>query len=145
MPSKFKIFMADDDEDDRFLVKSVFDTNWLDCEMVFAADGVELLEKLDQSDAKPALILLDLNMPRMDGFSTLRNLRATPAYRSIPVIMFTTSSAPEHVIQSYELGANSFLTKPASYAELSQLIHQIRIFWLDLARVPANTKVTPTL
>ncbi|WP_266365920.1 response regulator [Tellurirhabdus rosea] len=136
--------MADDDEDDRFLVKSVFDTNWQDCEVVFAVDGADLLERLDQSDRRPALILLDLNMPRMDGFAALRHIRANPAYRSIPVIIFTTSSAPEHIMLAYELGANSFLTKPSSFSGLSQLIHQVRLFWLDLARVPANV-ISPSL
>jgi len=134
--------MADDDEDDRFLVKSVFDTTWRDCDVVFATDGVELMEKLEQPESRPALILLGLNMPRMDGFTALRQIRSASRLRAIPVIMFTTSSAPEHVLQAYELGANSFVTKPSSYTELAQLIRQIRLFWLDLARVPANSVLT---
>ncbi|RRB06908.1 response regulator [Larkinella rosea] len=139
MASKYRIIITDDDDDDRLLFKSVLDTKWSDCEVAFAGDGVELLDQLTDTRRLPALIFLDLNMPRMDGFTTLDELRANPAYRSIPVIIFTTSSLPEHISRCYELGANSYLIKPPGYQQLTNLIDQIRTFWFNTARIPANT------
>ncbi|WP_164851179.1 response regulator [Larkinella soli] len=145
MARKYQIIITDDDEDDRLLFKSVFDTTWLDCDVTFACDGVELLDTLGKASQLPALIFLDLNMPRMDGFMTLRELRSNPAYRTVPVIIFTTSSLPEHIAQCYEMGANSFLTKPSGYHQLTQLIRQLRAFWLDTAKIPANTEFVSSL
>ncbi|GAB3338122.1 response regulator [Larkinella ripae] len=139
MNPKYRIIITDDDDDDRLLFKSVVDKSWLDCEVLFASDGVELLEHLNANPRQlPALIFLDLNMPRMDGFTTLNELRANPAYRAIPVLVLTTSSLPEHITRCYELGANSYLIKPSSYQQLSYLIDQTRTFWIHAARIPAN-------
>lgn len=139
MTRKFRIIITDDDDDDRLLFKSVFDSSWLDCEVAFAEDGVELLAYLENTRQLPSLIFLDLNMPRMDGFATLTELRSNPSYRSIPVIIFTTSSLPEHITRCYQLGANTYLTKPTGYKQLTNLINQIRAFWFDTARIPAST------
>ena len=139
MTRKYRIIITDDDDDDRLLFKSVFDSSWLDCEVAFAGDGVELLDHLENTRQLPSLIFLDLNMPRMDGFATLIELRSNPAYRSIPVIIFTTSSLPEHITRCYQLGANTYLTKPPGYQQLTNLINQIRAFWFDTARIPAST------
>ncbi|GAB3902235.1 hypothetical protein GCM10028803_28440 [Larkinella knui] len=111
----------------------------MDCDVSFAGDGVELLDFLENARHLPALIFLDLNMPRMDGFATLDELRSNPAFRSIPVIIFTTSSLPEHITRCYQLGANSYLIKPSGYQQLTTLIHQIRTFWFDTARLPSRT------
>jgi CheY-like chemotaxis protein len=138
MARKYRIIITDDDDDDRLLFKSAFDASWLDCDITFAGDGVELLDQLEVSRQPPALIFLDLNMPRMDGFATLNELRSKPAYRSIPVIIFTTSSLPEHITRCYQLGANSYLIKPPGYQQLTNLIYQIRAFWFDAARIPAS-------
>lgn len=138
MARKYRIIITDDDDDDRLLFKSVLDTNWSDCEVAFAGDGVELLDQLKEIRHLPALIFLDLNMPRMDGFTTLDELRANPTYRSIPVIIFTTSSLPEHITRCYQLGANSYLIKPPGYQQLTRLIDQIRTFWFDTARIPSS-------
>jgi CheY-like chemotaxis protein len=139
MAHKYRIIITDDDDDDRLLFKSVFDSNWRDCEIAFAGDGVELLDHLKNTHQLPSLIFLDLNMPRMDGFSTLTELRSNPAFRSIPVIIITTSSLPEHITRCYQLGANSYLTKPPGYQQLTNLISQIRAFWFDTARIPVST------
>ncbi|GAB3277973.1 response regulator [Larkinella harenae] len=136
MAHTYRIIITDDDDDDRLLFRTVLGASWADCEVVFAGDGVELLDQLEKNRQLPALIFLDLNMPRMDGFTTLKELRANPAYRSIPVIIFTTSSLPEHITRCYELGANSYLTKPTGYHELTHLVNQIRSFWLETARIP---------
>ncbi|MGA0558731.1 response regulator [Larkinella sp. VNQ87] len=138
MTRKYRIIITDDDDDDRLLFKSVFDAGWVDCEVLFAEDGVELLNQLESTRQLPALIFLDLNMPRMDGFATLNELRSNPIYRSVPVIILTTSSLPEHITRCYELGANSYLIKPPGYQQLTQLVEQIRSFWLNTARIPAN-------
>lgn len=137
MADKYNVLLADDDEDDRFLLKSVFDTYWPDCEVRFAVDGVELLETLGQSDRHPDLILLDLNMPRMDGFSALEHIRNSAFTRTIPVVMFTTSSAPDHIHRAYELGANSFVTKPSNYRELVSVLTDLRTSWLPGPRAIA--------
>lgn len=138
MPRQLRIIITDDDDDDRLLFKSAFTHRWAECDVTFAGDGVELLEHLETARSLPSLIFLDLNMPRMDGFATLHELRSKPAFRSIPIIIFTTSSLPEHINRSYELGANSYLTKPPGYQQLIQVIDQIRAFWLDTARIPSG-------
>ncbi|GAB3921775.1 response regulator [Larkinella terrae] len=138
MAQRHRIIIADDDDDDRLLFKSILDKTWLDCDVTFAGDGVELLEHLESIQNVPVLIFLDLNMPRMDGFTTLNELRSNPAYRSIPVIIFTTSSLPDHITRCYQLGANSYLTKPSGYHQLTEVISQVRAFWFDVARIPGG-------
>lgn len=130
-PSQTKsihILLADDDEDDRFLIREAFQQQFPSCHVTTADNGEELLDMLRDLENKrttakslPDLILLDLNMPRLDGRNTLKIIKQNPIWRLIPVVIMTTSDATIDVEQSYLNGANSFITKPATFQELSHV------------------------
>ncbi len=124
------VFIADDDEDDCYVLAKAFATYSPQCRLVFADDGSTLLEALSQSAAAPNLILLDLNMPRLDGFETLKVLRQHPTYQHTPVVILTTSEAHQDRQRASELGANNFITKPINGAQLGQAVLQLQEEWL---------------
>lgn len=138
------ILMADDDADDRLLVKEALSDSGVPHALHFAEDGMDLLKYLKSNGTsedgrdmpRPELILLDLNMPLKDGREVLREIRADQALRQIPVVVFTTSKADTDVRQMYELGANSFITKPAAFAELVQLMKRLTEYWFDTVHIP---------
>ena len=125
------VFIADDDEDDRYLLARAFAQHSPTCQLQFAVDGRELLDALIQSEARPALILLDLNMPRLNGFETLKALREHPVYQHTPVVILTTSEVLEDQQQARALGATDFITKPLNVGQLDQIVNQLRIDWLE--------------
>ena len=90
-------------------------------------------------EKRPTLVLLDLNMPIMDGFQTLRLLRNNDAYKTIPVLVLTTSSQREDVSLAYSMGANSFIIKPHQYADLTRTVEQLQQFWLSTASISKAT------
>lgn len=138
------ILMADDDSDDRMMARDAFEVNRLDNELRFVEDGEELMDYLfrrgkytDPKDSpRPGLILLDLNMPRMDGREALKEIKSDPDFHSIPVVVLTTSSAEEDVVRSYDLGVNSFITKPVSFEGLVEVIKQTGYYWLQIVKLP---------
>ena len=134
------IFVAEDDEDDQFLLRTAFASTGVACDLVFFTNGEELINQLAISAHRPTLVLLDLNMPVMDGFQTLSYLRNQDAYRTMPVLVLTTSSQREDVTKAYSLGANSFITKPHQYADLTRSVQQLQQFWLATASVPKGNK-----
>src|SRR5262245_10189964 len=116
----FTILMAEDDEDDRLLTDEAFKLAGLNGKLDFVKYGNELIAYLTQSaktppnsTPRPSIILLDLNMPRKDGREVLRELKAHPTWKRIPIIVLTTSSDQEDIDLAYELGANSFVCKPS--------------------------------
>ncbi len=134
----FTILMADDDADDRYLTRTAFEQTNLDCQLFFVEDGSEVFDFLngsgkyrDRSGCLPNLILLDLNMPKKDGKQVLHEIKGAPAFRHIPVIIFTTSRSPEDVRQMYQLGASSFITKPSSFDQLVEVVRHIGRYWLQ--------------
>ena len=133
------VLMADDDEDDRLLTQTAFEESNIGCELVFAKDGTEVLELLSNVNnvntekALPDLILLDLNMPKKNGWQVLHELKNSEKLKHIPVLIFTTSKSPEHVLMSYNLGANSFITKPSSFNSLLDVIKLIGQYWKEAA------------
>ena len=139
------IVMADDDPDDCKLAQDAFEEARLSNRLVFVKDGVELLELLrregkyagEAGEPLPALILLDLNMPRMDGRETLEHIKADPALRHIPVVVLTTSRAEEDVLRSYRLGANSYIVKPVTFESLVDVVQQLGRYWFQLVEMPA--------
>jgi len=146
MASKDKvvILMADDDEDDLLMTRDAFDLSRLNNQFLFVKDGVELLKYLrnqgDYSDPstspRPGIILLDLNMPLMDGREALKEIKSDPKLRSIPIIVLTTSKADEDIIKSYDLGVNSFITKPVTFQGLAEVIKQTAIYWFEIVQLP---------
>ena len=129
--------MADDDADDRFLVQAAFDDNDLINRIVFFEDGEQLLEYYiaDNSQEIPHLILLDLNMPKRDGREVLKVIRKNEKWDQVPIIIFSTSKAPDDIFTTYQLGANCYIVKPSSYEELKDLILRVHKFWLQNKRV----------
>ena len=142
------ILMADDDDDDRELARSAIQDERLVDAMRFVVDGQDLLDYLRHEgpyaeapgvpvDApRPALILLDLNMPRKDGREALAEIRADDALCEIPVIVLTTSKAEEDVLRTYQLGANSYISKPVTLTRLVQVMQNLTKYWFEVVELP---------
>jgi CheY-like chemotaxis protein len=132
--------MADDDADDRYLVQAAFEDNSFEHELVFFEDGDQLLSYLRSLSVEdiPSFILLDLNMPKLDGRDILKVLKSDQRFLTIPIIVFSTSKAPEDVNSCYKLGANSYVVKPSGYEELKDTILKITDFWLKVSILPSH-------
>ena len=130
--------MADDDADDRFLVQAAFEDNAIPYPVVFFEDGEQLVNYLSQPDSgtNPLLILLDLNMPKRDGREVLKAIRNNATWNAIPIIIFSTSNAPDDVNTAYRLGANCYIIKPSSYEGLKEAVMNIQKFWLHTVTLP---------
>jgi CheY-like chemotaxis protein len=140
------ILMADDDEEDRMLTKEALEQSRLVNDLRFVEDGQELLDYLrgkgqysDSSKApRPGLILLDLNMPRKDGREALKELKSDPNLKQIPVVVLTTSQADEDILKTYNLGVNSFITKPVSFEKLVETMTVLTKYWFEIVELPTN-------
>jgi CheY-like chemotaxis protein len=138
------ILMADDDGEDCTLLREALRETGRDCTLHFVHNGEELFDYLcrrgEYADApqspRPDLILLDLKMPRKDGRETLRELKADGRWRQIPVVVLTTSTAHDDIEDCYSLGVNSYVTKPATYRKLVELIESLTKYWFEVARLP---------
>ena len=136
--------IAEDDEDDQLLIEEALQACAIRNPYVFVNDGVELLEYLSKelkeapqkAREHPKIILLDLNMPRMDGREALERLKADPVFRPIPVIILTTSKSDEDIIRSYNTGVNSFVTKPVSFDGLVSVISELNKYWVEVVEIP---------
>lgn len=140
-PQPATILMADDDDDDRRLTKEAFQEGNVFNELRFVEDGEELLAYLRNEgkygDApRPALILLDLNMPRKDGRTVLREIKADPGLRQIPVVVLTTSRTEEDIRTTYDLGGNSYIVKPVTFDALVQICQTLEKYWLEVVELP---------
>lgn len=140
----FLVLMAEDDEDDRLLIRDAVKESGQALTVTIVADGEEVIDYLHQTGRfedtpgfrLPNLILLDLNMPRKDGRETLAALKSDPALRQIPVVMFTTSNDPLDIAYCYDLGANSFITKPVHFDELVKVFHTLSAYWFGIVSLP---------
>ena len=128
-PIASSIWIVDDDEDDQLFIRAAFENSEPSVNVFSLLDGTELLSNLAKSVELPRLILLDINMPRKNGFETLIELRSVVAYADLPVVMLTTSSAEDDRQRSLALGANRFLTKPLGYDQLRQLAQELTQQW----------------
>ena len=145
LPRNHVILMADDDDDDRLLAQDALTESDLGGNLHFVENGEDLLDYLWRRgkyeppvDApRPGLILLDLNMPRKDGREALREIRAHPALRRIPVVVLTTSKADTDITNVYDLGANSFVTKPVQFDALVQVIRILSQYWFQTVELPS--------
>lgn len=138
------VLLAEDDEDDVFLTTKAFHEARLANALHCVSDGEELLDFLrcngshadrDHRDL-PGLILLDLNMPRKSGREALREIKADPALRRIPVVVLTTSSAEEDILRCYEDGASSYIRKPVSFEGLAAAIRVLGRYWFEIVELP---------
>jgi len=138
------ILMADDDADDRRLTKEAFEESRLVNNLRFVENGEELLDYLkhrgkfaaDEKSPRPGLILLDLNMPRLDGRAALKELKSDPDLRTIPVVILTTSKADEDVYRSYDLGVNSYIVKPVTFEALVDILQTLEKYWIEIVELP---------
>ncbi len=138
------ILMADDDEDDCMLAREALAESRLTSVLHFVQDGEELMDYLyqrgkyaEQSNSpRPGLILLDLNMPKKDGREALREIKADPKLRQIPIVVLTTSKSEEDIYLSYDLGANSFITKPVTFASLVEVMKITVRYWFEIVELP---------
>jgi CheY-like chemotaxis protein len=141
------ILMADDDDDDYLLTKKALKESKLLNTLCRVKDGEELLDYLkcrgdfakEQACGRPGVILLDLNMPKKDGREALREIKSDPELKDIPVVVFTTSKAEEDIYRSYQLGVNSFITKPVTFEGLLQVIQTLGKYWFEIVELPAHT------
>jgi CheY-like chemotaxis protein len=138
------IVIAEDDEDDYILTRDAFAESRLINNLIWVHDGEELLDYLTrhgeyaapESSPRPALILLDLNMPRMDGREALKRIKSDASLRRIPVVVLTTSRAEEDIVRSYDLGVNSFIQKPVSFSDFANALRLLGAYWLEVVALP---------
>jgi CheY-like chemotaxis protein len=121
------VLIIDDDEDDRFFMEQAFKANSPHTKLYLAANGQRALDLLGSAQPLPDVVLLDLNMPGLSGFEVLKRLKQSPRYRSIPVVILTTSDALADQEQSRQLGATEFITKPTTYDGLNAIAERIRL------------------
>jgi CheY-like chemotaxis protein len=138
------VLLADDDPDDRMLVEEAFAEIDSSYDLRFVDDGEELMDYLrhegrfleDTAAPKPALILLDLNMPKKDGREALAEIKGDPGLRRIPVVVLTTSKGDEDIVRTYDLGVNSFVSKPVTFEELARVMRTLACYWFELVELP---------
>lgn len=139
-----RILLAEDDDDDFYLTERALKENRLHNELSRVRDGEELLRYLRHGGEfsrgtqtpEPSLILLDLNMPKMDGREALREIKSDPALHHIPVVVLTTSRAEEDVVRSYKFGVNSFITKPLTFLGLVEAMKVLGRYWFEVVELP---------
>jgi two-component system response regulator len=138
--------MADDDPDDRQMTLEAFTESRLTNDLRFVENGQELLDYLHHRNKyaapglapRPGLILLDLNMPKLDGRQALREIKSDPRLRNIRVVVMTTSKAEEDILRTYDLGAESFVNKPVTFKALVDVISTMGRYWLEIVELPAG-------
>jgi CheY-like chemotaxis protein len=140
------VLYADDDDDDKLLVQEAWGDSLIANDLRFVSDGEELMDYLLRRDKfadpalspRPGLILLDLNMPRKDGREALSEIKAHPDLRTIPVVILTTSKAEEDILRSYDLGVNSFISKPVTFDSMVEIIQGLRRYWFEIVELPGT-------
>jgi CheY-like chemotaxis protein len=147
-PELISILIADDDADDRMMAKEALEECRLANPVDFVEDGVELLAYLrgqgrysGSIKRRPGFIILDLNMPKMDGREALREIKADPLLRRIPIVVMTTSKAEEDIYRTYDLGVNSFITKPVTFDGLVAVMRTLGAYWIEIVELPDSDRL----
>ncbi|MBB5473049.1 response regulator [Cellulomonas hominis] len=135
------VLLVEDDPGDVLMTREAFEDNKVANRLAVVSDGVSALAYLrkegEHADARtPDLVLLDLNLPRMDGREVLEAMKNDDALRSIPVVVLTTSEAEEDVVRSYSLHANAYVTKPVDFERFIEVVRQIDEFFVEVVRLP---------
>ena len=139
-----RILVAEDDADDRMMIKDAFEESRLGNPVDFVEDGVQLMNYLQREGGYasmadlpyPGFILLDLNMPRKDGRTALREIKASPVLQRIPIVILTTSKAEEDIVRTYNLGVNSFICKPVTFDSLVEIVKTVGRYWIEIVALP---------
>lgn len=142
------ILLADDDIDDRLMAREALEENCLAHDFRYVENGEQLLDYLyhrgnyadQRMNPRPGLILLDLNMPRKDGREALKEIKMDPELRSIPIVVLTTSKAEEDIYRTYDLGVNSFITKPVTFEGLVEVMQALGRYWFEIVALPPRIK-----
>ena len=138
------ILIAEDDADDRFLLQAAFEENGFKDKLQFVENGVEIIDYLNDIMTRdsvinyPRFILLDLNMPKKDGREVLKELKQPPELKKIPVVIFSTTKNEQEMRRCYELGANSYITKPNSFESLLKTVAALRSYWTHTGNIPVT-------
>ena len=139
------ILIAEDDADDRFLLQTAFDINGFKDTLQFVENGVDVIDFLNNMQASglshvtlPKFILLDLNMPKKDGREVLKEVKQHPVFKDIPVVIFSTTNNEQEMTRCYELGANSYITKPNSFEQLLEIVSTLLEYWTQSSTQPQN-------
>jgi len=140
------LLMADDDPDDRMLARDALTQARLVNDLYFVEDGEELMDYLYHrgkyakiaDSPRPGVILLDLNMPRKDGREALKEIKADPDLRQVPVVVLTTSRSEEDIYRTYDLGASSYITKPVTFEGLVEVMKSLKKYWFEIVDLPPN-------
>ena len=138
---KVIIIMADDQESDREILRLAFERANLDVgRLILVENGTELMSKLSSEELKnvPVLILLDLDMPRKNGYQALKEIKEQDDTKRIPVVIWTTSSRQEDIDECYTLGANSYIVKPDRLADIIGAVKTMWIYWIDIAEMASK-------
>jgi CheY-like chemotaxis protein len=140
--SRQPILLVEDNPDDEELTRIAFAESKLINELVVMRDGAEALEYLLDPDGKghalPALVLLDLKLPKVDGLEVLRQVRASPRTRLLPVVVLTTSKEESDLVASYQTGCNSYIRKPVAFSQFVEAVRQLSVYWMVLNEVPGD-------
>ena len=144
MPNRKAILVADDSAEDAFILKRAFERAGMTAPIHFVKDGQELIDYLTgtagfadrQSHPMPRVVLLDLKMPRLDGFDVLRWLQHQPKFRRLIVTVLSSSDESTDVNTAYDLGANSYVVKPGSLSGYANIVEKLRDYWLEVNRPP---------
>jgi len=141
--NQINILLVEDNEDDVFIIKRVFKKLKVTNRLNVVSDGQEALDYIfgegeyaDADNPTPGLILMDINMPRLNGFQAMEKLKAHPIYKVIPVIMLTVSDRDEDIVRSYQGGAVSYISKPMKFENFVKVIEQFDIYWSLVSKIP---------
>jgi CheY-like chemotaxis protein len=147
MSSLKRILLIEDSPRDAELILDALGTNQLANEIVHVRDGAEALDYLyrrgqfaSRSDDLPALMLLDLKLPKVDGLEVLRQIKADASLKLIPVVMMTSSRQEQDLLKSYELGVNAYVVKPLKFQDFVEAVRQVGVFWAVINELPADVR-----
>ena len=137
LPRPFNILLVEDAPGDIRLMSEAFKKSTLETRLHVARDGQEAVAFLSAESPKPDLILLDLSIPKVDGFELLGRIKGEPRWKAIPVVILTASNSKEDIQKAYDLFANCYLLKPGELDEFFQVVRSIQDFWLSLVQLPS--------
>ncbi|WP_322472800.1 response regulator [Deinococcus sp. AB2017081] len=136
-----RVLLVEDNQDDAYLTQEAFLSLDPTPEFTVCSDGVEAMEylhrRLDHGESLPDIVLMDLNMPRMDGFGLLEHLKQDTALRRLPVLVFSTSNSRDDIRRAYDKYANSYICKPRLFSEYEDVVQAVRSFWMQTASLPS--------